>query len=133
MRKDLQIRQGDVYIFQVDNLPEAEQAEPIPGNLHALAYGEATGHAHCIAADDCELYPANDNIRALAKKYGVTDERAVTHGLRIISNKAMLKHGTPATGFADPDHTPIELPKGDYIVLRPREYDDSEEFRAIAD
>lgn len=129
-----QYRQGDVYLIKVDSLPKDVGVEtaPIKGN-HILAYGEATGHTHCIKAKDCELYEANDNIRATAKRYGITDERAVTHGLRIVVNNTQLLHGTPAKGFTDPDHTPIELPIGDYIVLRPREYDDSEEFKVIAD
>ena len=130
--KDYQIRQGDVYLFRVDQLPEAEKSKPV-GKNHVLAYGEATGHCHAIKKEDCDLFEANDNIRALAKKHGVTDERAVTHGLRIVVNNTQLLHGTPSRGFSDPDHTPIDLPCGDYIVLRPREYDDSEEFRVIAD
>lgn len=132
MTKELQYRQGDVYLFQVDALPAAELAKSI-GNNHVLAYGEATGHCHAIRKDDCELYEANDNIRALAKKYGITDDRAVTHGLRIVVNNTQLLHGTPSRGFTDPDHTPIDLPIGDYIVLRPREYSDEEEFKVIAD
>ncbi len=127
-----QYRQGDVYLFRVDSLPAAEAAKPV-GKNHVLAYGEATGHCHAICRQDCELFAANDDIRALAKKHGVTDERAVTHGLRIVVDNTQLLHGTPAKGFKDPDHTPIELPCGDYIVLRPREYGDSDEFMAIAD
>lgn len=130
--KDLQYRQGDVYLFQVDALPESVKAKPV-GKNHVLAYGEATGHCHAIKKQNCELFEANDNIRALAKKYGVTDVRAVTHGLRIIVNNATLLHGTPSRMFTDPDHTPIDLPIGDYIVLRPREYDDTDEFKVIAD
>lgn len=132
MKNDLQIRQGDVYLFRVDSLPDAEKAKPV-GKHHVLAYGEATGHCHAIPKQDCELFIANDNIRALAKKYGVTDDRAVTHGLRIVADNTKLFHGTPAVGFRDPDHTPIDLPCGDYIVLRPREYSDEEEFKVIAD
>lgn len=129
----LQIRQGDVYLFQIaETLPEAT-ASLVIGENHVLAYGEATGHCHAIVATDCELYEANDNIRALAAKYGVVDGRAVTHGLRVVVNNTQLLHGTPSRGFTDPDHTPIELPIGDYIVLRPREYDDSDEFKVIAD
>ena len=133
MNEDLQIRQGDVYLFQVDKLPDdLMPASPVGGN-HVLAYGEATGHCHAIRKDDCELFEANDNIRALAKRYGVTDDRAVTHGLRIVVDNTKLLHGTPSKGFSDPDHTPIDIPMGDYIVLRPREYSDEDEFRVIAD
>lgn len=129
---EYQYRQGDVYLFRVDQLPEAESAKPVKGN-HVLAYGEATGHCHAINKDECELFIANDNIREVARRHGVTDERAVTHGLRIVVDNAKLRHGTPAIGFRDPDHDDIDIPAGDYIVLRPREYDDSDEFVVIAD
>lgn len=132
MTNQFQYRQGDVYLFRVDALPAADKVKPV-GKNHVLAYGEATGHCHAINKDDCELYSANDNLHALAKKHGVMDERAVTHGLRIVVDNAKLLHGTPAHGFSDPDHTPIDIPCGDYIVLRPREYDDTEEFKVIAD
>lgn len=130
--KDLQFRQGDVYLFAVEKLPDSPKAKPV-GKNHILAYGEATGHCHAIKKQDCELFEANDNIRALARKYGVTDDRAVTHGLRIVVDNTKLLHGTPSRMFSDPEHTPIDIPCGDYIVLRPREYDDTEEFRVIAD
>lgn len=130
---DYQVRQGDVYLFRItESLPDATAAKPV-GKNHVLAYGEATGHCHAIKKEDCELFEANDNIRALAKKYGVTDDRAVTHGLRIVVDNTKLLHGTPSRGFSDPDHDPIDLPAGDYIVLRPREYSDESEFLVIAD
>jgi len=134
MKKDLyQIRQGDVYLFQVDRLPEGLEPQKPVGKNHVLAYGEATGHCHAIKKEDCELFTANDNLCALARKYGVKDDRAVTHGLRIVVDNTQLLHGSPSRGFSDPDHTPIDIPVGDYIVLRPREYSDEEEFRVIAD
>lgn len=133
--KNFQARQGDVLVIAVDQLPQAAAAKPV-GNNHILAYGEASGHAHAIRRDHCELFHANDNMLALAKRYGITDERAVTHGLRIVADNAQMLHGTPTKDFtapSDPDHEPIGLPAGDYLVIRPREYDDSDEFRAIAD
>lgn len=132
-KSDFQIRQGDVYLFRVDQLPKGmEEAKPI-GKNHALAFGEATGHAHCVPAKDCRLFVANEALNKQAKEYGINDNRAVTHGLRIVVDNTKLLHGTPAKGFRDPDHEPIDLPAGDYIVMRPKEYDDSKEFHAIAD
>ncbi len=135
MKSDFIVRQGDVLVIKVATLPEADKAEKV-GNNHILAYGEASGHAHAIRADHCELYHANDNIIELAKKYGITDSRSVTHGLRIVADNAKLLHGTPTKDFTaphDPDHTAIDLPCGDYLVIRPREYSDEEEFKIIAD
>lgn len=129
-------RQGDVYLVRIDEpLPDCEKAAPVGVN-HILAYGESTGHAHAIRADRCDLLHANDNLREVAARHGVTDGRAVAFGLRVIEGGATLYHGTPTQDYSeprDPDHTPIDLPAGDYIVLVPREYDDSEEFRRIAD
>lgn len=136
MKSDFMIRQGDVMLFKIEEmLPEMDKVKPI-GNNNILAYGEASGHAHAVRKNHSELYHANDNLRALAKKYGIKDERAVTHGLRIVVDNAELQHGTPTRNFAaphDPDHTTINLPAGDYIVVKPREYSDDEEFRQIAD
>lgn len=136
---DLQVRQGDVCLFRLnekDKLPAGmDSAKPV-GNNHILAYGEASGHAHAVRKDHCELYHANDNLVELAKKYGITESRAVTYALRIVAHNARLLHGTPTKDFADPrdpDHEPIDLPAGDYIVLRPREYSDEDEFKVIAD
>lgn len=134
---DFQVRQGDVYLFLLkDKLPiDLITVKPV-GNNYILAYGESSGHAHAIRRDNCELYYANDNLIELAKKYGIFEPRAVTHALRIVSDNARLLHGTPTKDFTDPsdaDHEPISLPIGDYIVLRPREYSDEEEFKVIAD
>lgn len=128
------IRQGDVFIFRITDgeLPAMKEAKAVKGQ-HVLAYGEATGHQHSFDKEDVELYTANDNLCDIAKKYGVKEKLAVTHGLRIVVDNTTLRHGTPSRGFTDPDHTPIDLPKGDYIVLRPREYSDEEEFKVIAD
>lgn len=128
----MQIRQGDVLIISIDKLPVSEKLKPM-GNNYILAYGEATGHCHAFNKDECELYPVNDNILKIAEKAGIKDLRAVTHGLRIIVDNATLKHGTPEKMFSDPDHTDIKLPLGDYLVIRPREYSDEEEFKVIAD
>lgn len=132
MKSEFQIRQGDVLIIKVDELPKGSAVKPV-GKNHVLAYGEATGHCHAIDSKECSLFGVNDNILATAKRYGITDDRAVTHGLRIVVDNATLRHGTPSKMFRDPDHTEIKLPVGDYLVLRPREYDDTEEFKAIAD
>ena len=52
----MMLRQGDVLLAQVDDLPSGmdEMApERRAGRLeHVLAHGEATGHAHAITASD---------------------------------------------------------------------------------
>lgn len=131
-----EIRQGDVYIFAIDKLPEDLQIiEPI-NNQNLLALGESTGHAHAIKASDSIFYAANDNLINLARKHGLSEPRNIVGGLRIIVDNTQLWHGTPkknATEPTDPDHDAINLPAGDYIVCLPREYSDEEEFVRVAD
>lgn len=135
MKSELQIRQGDVLLIKVDKLPKATKCKKV-GNNHILAYGEASGHAHAIRHDHCELFAVNEEMLEIGKKYGINDNRAVTHGLRIVVDNTVLLHGTPTKDFrapSDPDHTPINMPAGDYLVIRPREYSDDEEFKVVAD
>lgn len=128
------IRQGDVYLFRIADgeLPKGTLEKAVNGE-NVLAYGEASGHQHSFKATDTELYSGSEKLCALAKKYGVQEKLSVTHGLRIVVNNTSLRHGTPARGFVDLDHDTIPFSKGDYIVLRPAEYSDDDEFKAIAD
>lgn len=42
------IRQGDVLLRRVQELPAGAQEVPLDGGRIVLAYGEVTGHAHAI-------------------------------------------------------------------------------------
>lgn len=135
-KSDFTIRQGDVLLVKVDSLGEGHEKTKTEKGKYMLAYGEATGHSHHVYDTHGELYNCNDNICKIAKRYGVTDDRAVKHGLRIVVDNTKLLHGTAKKGFVeptDPDHDAIELPVGDYLVIMPREYSDDDEFRQIAD
>ncbi len=44
-----QIRQGDVLITRVDNIPTEATPVPLDSGQVVLAYGEVTGHKHRIA------------------------------------------------------------------------------------
>ena len=110
---------GDVHI-----LPRAEyeallgpviagnQIERQAGRV-LLAEGEATGHHHVIEDDGAELYEvaANDN------QIGVV-------GLLKVTDKVTLRHQ---------EHPEIGIPPGEYVVWLPREYDDENEWRRVAD
>ncbi len=52
----MQIRQGDVFLAAVDEIPEGRRLSfaAQPGRL-VLAYGEATGHHHSVAERDAEM------------------------------------------------------------------------------
>ncbi|MCH7845150.1 MAG: hypothetical protein IH850_04900, partial [Acidobacteria bacterium] len=92
-------RQGDVLLVRIDP-PNLSQAEPMPeeGGRVVLAHGEATGHAHTIEADYATLY--------------MVDGAAILH----LERAATLAHEEQA---------PIELPSGDYSVVRQRVYSES--------
>lgn len=135
MTERFEVRQGDCYLIRIDEkLPDAKLVKPV-GKFNMLAYGEVTNHAHMVKAKDTELYAANDNLKELAKKYGITDGFAVHGGLRVVRSTP-LWHGTPRKDGlkpTDPDHTECDLPEGDYIVQLPYEYSDEGEYRLIAD
>jgi hypothetical protein len=94
-------RQGDVLLIPVSHelLPAGARAVPrdARGRL-VLALGEATGHAHALAARDAELLADPDDI----------DRRF----LQIVS-ASLLTHE---------EHDAIPLPPGLYRVVRQREY-----------
>lgn len=98
------IRQGDVLVIKLQNPVDLEKAkakakvfkevQPEKGNV-VLAYGEATGHLHGIDSTKARMYEV-DGERYLR----VSDEVKLTHQ----------------------EHDHIVLEKGDYKVIRQREY-----------
>ena len=92
-------RQGDVLLVLIDP-PDFSQAEEMPredGRI-VLAHGEATGHAHAIEADHATLF--------------MLDGDSTLH----LEHAATLGHE---------EHAPIQLPPGDYSVVRQRVYSES--------
>ncbi len=51
-----QKQQGDVLFCKLDSIPEGAKRTPAKDNKYVLAEGEATGHAHCMEADNVELF-----------------------------------------------------------------------------
>lgn len=94
-------RQGDILLVPAWGEQLSESARPVARDARGrlvLALGEATGHAHAVAAPDAQL---------LAEP-GEVDRRF----LRIVT-EALLTHE---------EHAPIPLPPGLYEVVRQREY-----------
>ena len=94
-------RQGDILLMPASPTLLSESARPLPRDARGrlvLALGEATGHAHAVAAPDAQL---------LAEP-GEVDRRF----LRIVT-ETLLTHE---------EHAPIPLPAGLYQVVRQREY-----------
>ena len=103
-------RQGDIAIIPVERkrAPAQKQRVAADRGRIVLAYGEVTGHAHALPEGDVELYETSEAADRL---------------LRVRSRMTTLTHE---------EHAPIELPHGDYIVRRQREYA-PEEMRLVAD
>lgn len=98
-------RQGDVLIVPCKIYGDLEQCESV-----TLAYGEVTGHAHVLTAP---------RLKARINK---TQGRLVAEVVSLME-RGLLRHE---------EHNPIELPPGDYAIIRQREYT-PEELRNVAD
>ena len=106
-------RQGDVLLVKVKQVPQYAK-DVTPGDRIVLAYGEVTGHAHAVYPEVIE----KQKPELKAKLWDAGAERF----LQVIE-KTALRHE---------EHTPIELGKGVYRVVRQREFD-PERDRWVAD
>jgi hypothetical protein len=100
-------RQGDVLVVAINAIPR--RAKPVDRDRGrvVLAYGEVTGHAHAIADSGAALLQHEDD------QY-----------LRVTA--------AGGVGLKHEDHDTIEVPRGDYRVVRQREYA-PEAPRVVAD
>ncbi len=131
-----QYRQGDVLLVRVQEMPANANVMPSRHGFVILAEGEQTGHAHYVRGLDAVMLEANEDMRRFAAENGVREGQAVLGGLCVTTDQTILWHGTPTAapmGPRDADHAAITLLRGDYLIVCPREYDDSEEFRRVAD
>lgn len=107
-----QIRQGDVYLIPVAEVPaDAAPVARDKGRL-ILAYGEVTGHAHAIMAPDAELLATP----------GATAEQ-VDRYLRIRSSATVVHE----------EHAPLAIAPGLYRVVIHEEWTDAMEPRRVVD
>ena len=96
-QKQFMVRQGDVFIELVADLPANLKPQPREHGKIVLAHGEVTGHSHAIAAHEHEAW---------------LDDAGVTY-LEVREAMALLEHQ---------EHDTIKLPVGKYRVTRQREY-----------
>lgn len=101
-----QFRHGDVFLREVEALPDGVTQVERDGGDVILAYGEVTGHAHRIKAPTVALW-------------SVGGQRYIT-----VTEPSDLTHE---------EHHTITLPPGTYEVIQQREYDDEQATRAVAD
>jgi hypothetical protein len=103
-------RQGDVLVVQADTAPADLKPVPLENGRLILAHGEVTGHAHEVIGE-AELFTSAD-LTDLEERF-----------LRVERDGAQLVHD---------EHATLDLPPGDYVVRRQREYT-PEEIRTVAD
>ena len=94
-RPRVQVRQGDVLLIPVDEIPATATLVPRDGNRVILAYGEATGHAHAIDTFMARLLE-DEGVRYLR-----------------VDDTAVLDHE---------EHAPITVAPGIYRVVIQREF-----------
>jgi hypothetical protein len=101
-------RQGDVLIIPVTEIPGGLDPVARENGRIVLAHGEATGHAHAIAAEGAALF---------------RDPKLAAVFLTVSGEAAALTHA---------EHATIMVQPGAYRVIRQREYA-PEEVRYVAD
>ena len=94
-----QYRQGDVLLIAIDDAPEKRTPIPAEGGRFILAHGEATGHAHALAAERAEFFQEPGG------------------GRRFL----LIQGGEPAA-LTHEEHATVPLAPGLYEVRRQREY-----------
>lgn len=111
--KEFMVRQGDVLITRVDEIPADAKKRPREGGLVILARGEATGHHHSFGSARVCMYAVADEF-----------DSAGSGWIQVKGNGAVLRHQ---------EHAPISVPPGNYRVIRQREYRPAELPRMVAD
>lgn len=97
MSRPAMYRQGDVLVVAVDAIPRRAKLVDRDRGRVVHAYGETTGHAHAIAASGAaQLQHEDDRYLRVTAAGGV--------------------------GLTHEEHDTIVVPRGDYRVVRQREY-----------
>lgn len=109
-------QQGDVLVKKIDAIPKGAVKKEYREGYSVLAWGEITGHAHCLVENKTELFEFNQQMF-----------------LRVKEDTDLLHQKLNGSKAVDA-HTPITLPKGDYYIGIVKEYDYfTDEARYVAD
>jgi hypothetical protein len=118
MKNPAQYRHGDVLIEQVAKIPGSAEKQ-VESRCVILAHGEVTGHHHVLeTADPVDWWKQGEISTANEKPTGLAGELFLS-----LSKGATVKHE---------EHATIELPPGNYRVIRQREYS-PQAVRNVAD
>jgi hypothetical protein len=104
------LRQGDVCLIAVDEIPEGAKKHPAKGRKVILALGEATGHHHRF-----EFLDTSHNVK-----------------LYVAEGGARYVHVTKVSALIHEEHSAISVPVGKYLLPVQMEYQPKELVR-VAD
>jgi hypothetical protein len=129
MKELLMMRQGDVLVQRVGNIPKAAKAIRRDAGRVILAYGEVTGHAHAIAEPECELLETDNErflkvlgreIPAIRCRNTVTGQLCwIPMGAAVAAYKDLAEEGPEVIEgvvLRHEEHMPFVIPSGDYQV-----------------
>lgn len=106
-RAPFQVRQGDIFIEQVERPEDIGKEVPLDGGAVVLAYGESSGHRHQLPAKGAKLFQrASGRMLEVSAKGGAI--------LAVTSDR-----GAPLTPER---HGPIAIQPGIHEVISQREY-----------
>lgn len=113
------VRQGDVFVFNVEQaaLPANLKFEAVPSAI--LAYGSVTGHKHNVISQNGKT--TIKSAKGTRKAFG--GERETTF-LQVIGEPAVLVHE---------EHNHFLVPEGFYKVIIQEEFDIVEQMRKVQD
>jgi hypothetical protein len=105
--KMIKFHQGDVQGRQIESIPfEARQVTNRP-----VAYGEHSGHQHCLTGDVALFMSEDGTFFAAVGSDGATLQHI--HESSMFNNEIAWK-STKELPMAD--HKPLHLPKGNYEI-----------------
>ena len=105
---ELAYRQGEILIFKVKKIPTryGQQAKVIPSGV--IREGEKEGHEHLLTGGQATLALFDDKEEGTLK----------------VDKQTTLIH---------PEHDPIKLPKGDYVVKVQKEATGKNSSQSVKD
>jgi len=104
MKQKFSLRQGDVLILRVDEIPKDSKPAKRDAGKIVLAYGEVTGHSHAIADKQAKSFLSGDDLYI-----DLTRRATITHQ----------------------EHGPVTLDPGIYKVVHQVEYRRKELVKVI--
>lgn len=113
-------RQGEILIFKLkdNSLRPHPTAKRIPGNV--IRTGEKEGHQHKVEGDaQLSMFPDT-----MAPTPGEAQEQP---------SQGVIEVGAEGAKVTHPEHGPIKLPKGKYIVQTQKEAVGKNKHQAVTD